>query len=177
MPRAKQAAPRPAKRAGAGAETAPATRVLVLVGSASDLPVVEPLGPLLGRFGIGHRVEVCSAHRQPEQLRRLVATAEKEGFAVFIAAAGLAAHLPGVVASLTDRPVIGVPVAAGTLGGLDALLSIVQMPPGVPVATVAIGPGGAKNAAVLAARILALSDREVAARLAAYRAEMAAGGK
>jgi len=110
-------------------------------------------------------------------LRRLVAAAERAGVEVFIAVAGMAAHLPGVVASLTARPVIGVPVAAGPLAGIDALLSMVQMPPGVPVATVAIGPAGARNAAVLAARILALGDAAVAARLRAYRRALARGGK
>ena len=110
-------------------------------------------------------------------MRALIAEAEASGTEVFIAAAGMAAHLPGVVASLTGKPVIGVPIAAGPLGGVDALLSIVQMPPGVPVATVAIGKAGAQNAMVLAARILALKDPEVAARLAAYREDLAAGGR
>ena len=163
-------------RAKSGAKTGRA-RVLVLTGSASDLPVAEQALPLLERFGIPARVEVCSAHRQPDRLRRLVAGAERDGVAVFIAAAGMAAHLPGVVASLTARPVIGVPLVSGPLGGVDALLSIVQMPPGVPVATVAVGAAGARNAAVLAARILALGDADVAARLAAYRRELARGGK
>jgi phosphoribosylaminoimidazole carboxylase PurE protein len=152
-------------------------RVLVLLGSKSDLPNVEPLGQLLDRFDIGYRVEVASAHRQPERLRRIVRRADRDGTEVYVAMAGLAAHLPGVVASLTDRPVIGVPVAAGALAGIDALLSIVQMPPGIPVATVAIGSPGARNAAVLAARILALGDPAVASALAAYRKELARGGK
>lgn len=154
-----------------------AARVLIVLGSASDLPVVEPLADLAARFGLTQRVEVASAHRQPEKLRALIAAAEAAGTEVFIAAAGMAAHLPGVVASLTGKPVIGVPIAAGPLNGVDALLSIVQMPPGVPVATVAIGKAGAQNAMVLAARILALKDPEVAARLAAYREELAAGGR
>lgn len=152
-------------------------RLAVLLGSASDLPVVEDMGPLCERFGIGHRVEVVSAHRQPERLHEIIRGCEAEGVEIFVAAAGLAAHLPGVVASLTARPVIGVPVDAGSLGGLDALLSIVQMPPGVPVATVAIGKAGARNAVVLAARILALKDPDVAAALAAYRESLAQGGK
>ena len=152
------------------------TRVLIVLGSASDLPVVEKMPPLLERFGLGHRIEVASAHRQPERLRRLIRQAEKAGTEIFVAVAGMAAHLPGVVASLTARPVIGVPVASGALGGVDALLSIVQMPPGVPVATVAVGSAGARNAAVLAARILALGDAEVASRLEAYRRELARGG-
>jgi len=152
-------------------------RVLVVLGSASDLDVVENLPALAERFGITQRVEVASAHRQPERLRELIASAESGGTEVFIAVAGLAAHLPGVIASLTGKPVIGVPVASGPLAGVDALLSMVQMPPGVPVATVAIGKAGAANAMVLAARILALKDPEIAARLAAYRADLAQGGR
>ncbi len=154
-----------------------AARVLIVLGSASDLPVVEQMPPLLERFGLSHRIEVVSAHRQPERLRRLVRQAEQRGTEIFVAVAGMAAHLPGAVASLTLRPVIGVPVAVGPLGGIDALLSIVQMPPGVPVATVAVGGAGARNAAVLAARILALQDPEVARRLASYRQELARGGR
>jgi phosphoribosylaminoimidazole carboxylase PurE protein len=152
-------------------------RVLIVLGSASDLPVVEKMPPLLERFGLSHRIEVASAHRQPERLRRLIRQAESQGTEIFVAVAGMAAHLPGVVASLTLRPVIGVPVATGPLGGVDALLSIVQMPPGVPVATLAVGSAGARNAAVLAAQILALQDPEVARHLAAYRRELARGGK
>ncbi len=152
-------------------------RLAVLLGSASDLPVFEDIAPLCERFGIAHRVEVCSAHRQPERLHQVIRECEAEGVEIFVAAAGMAAHLPGVVASLTSRPVIGVPVAVGSLGGLDALLSIVQMPPGVPVATVAIGKAGARNAVVLAARILALADPAVAAALAVYRESLAQGGK
>jgi phosphoribosylaminoimidazole carboxylase PurE protein len=151
-------------------------RVMILLGSKSDLPVVEGLLALLDRFGIAHRIEIASAHRQPDKLRRLVAAGDRGGIAVYVAVAGMAAHLPGVVASLTLRPVIGVPVAAGPLAGIDALLSMAQMPGGVPVATVAIGPAGAKNAAVLAARILALGDARVAAALAEFRREQARGG-
>jgi phosphoribosylaminoimidazole carboxylase PurE protein len=149
--------------------------MVVLLGSPSDLPVVDGLAQLCERFGISHRIEVASAHRQPDRLRRIVRAAEKEGAEIFVAVAGMAAHLPGVVASLTARPVIGVPVAAGALAGVDALLSIVQMPPGVPVATVAIGAAGAKNAAVLAARILALHDPAVARALDTYRKDLARG--
>ncbi len=152
-------------------------RVLIVIGSASDRSVMEQAQPLLDRFGISHRLDVCSAHRQPERLRRLIGDARKGGVEVVIAAAGMAAHLPGVVASLTDLPVIGVPLAAGPLAGVDALLSMAQMPAGVPVATVAIGPAGARNAAVLAARILALADPAIAARLLEYRRELARGGK
>ncbi|MBK6897878.1 MAG: 5-(carboxyamino)imidazole ribonucleotide mutase [bacterium] len=154
----------------------PTARVMVLLGSKSDLPVIDGLLALLDRFGLPHRVEIASAHRQPDKLRRLVAAGDRGGIGVYIAVAGMAAHLPGVVASLTLRPVIGVPVAAGPLAGIDALLSMAQMPGGVPVATVAIGPSGAKNAAVLAARILALGDARVAAALADFRREQARGG-
>ena len=153
------------------------TRVLVLLGSASDLPVIEGMKGLLDRFGLGYDVQVASAHRQPERLRRIVRKAENDGVEVYVAVAGMAAHLPGVVASLTARPVIGVPVAAGALAGVDALLSIVQMPPGVPVATVAVGSAGARNAACLAARMVALYDERVAAALDAYRKELARGGR
>jgi len=152
-------------------------RVLVVTGSASDLGEVEKLKPLLERFGLSYRIEVASAHRQPARLHRILKKAEQGGTEVFIAAAGMAAHLPGVVASLTDKPVIGVPLASGPLAGFDALMSIVQMPPGVPVATVAVGGAGARNAAVLAARILALKDPRVAAALAEYRRELARGGR
>jgi phosphoribosylaminoimidazole carboxylase PurE protein len=149
---------------------------MVLLGSSSDLPVIEKMLPLLDRFGLTYEVQVASAHRQHDRLRRIVARADKGGTEVFIALAGMAAHLPGVVASLTGRPVIGVPVAAGPLAGVDALLSIVQMPPGVPVATVAVGGAGARNAACLAARMIALKDPGVAEAVAAFRRELARGG-
>lgn len=151
-------------------------RVAVVLGSASDLPVIEGMRKLLDRFGLPHVVEVVSAHRQPEKLRRFVRRCDRSGVEIFVAVAGMAAHLPGVLASLTARPVIGVPVAAGPLAGIDALLSMAQMPGGVPVATVAIGSAGAKNAAVLSARILALGDAKVAAALDRYRKDLAAGG-
>ena len=151
-------------------------RVMILLGSSSDLPVIEKAKPLLERFGLTYGVEVASAHRQPEKLKRVLKKADQGGTDVFIAVAGMAAHLPGVVASMTAKPVIGVPVASGPLAGVDALLSIVQMPPGVPVATVAVGSAGARNAAVLAARILALGDRKVAAAMDDYRRELARGG-
>ena len=151
-------------------------QVLILLGSKSDLPVIEGMFPLLERFGLSCAVEIASAHRQPEKLRRIVRQADKRGTDVFVAAAGMAAHLPGVVASLTGKPVIGVPVASGPLAGVDALLSIVQMPPGVPVATVAVGSAGARNAACLAARMIALKDAQVAARVQEYRLELARGG-
>lgn len=152
-------------------------RVVIVLGSKSDLPVVEGTTALLDRFGIAHRVEIASAHRMPARLHKLVEEGDRDGVQVWIGVAGLAAHLPGVLASLTERPVIGVPVAAGALQGFDALLSIVQMPGGIPVATVAVGSAGAKNAAVLAARILALSDADVAAKVSEHRQEMAEGGR
>jgi len=150
---------------------------MVLLGSTSDLPVIEKMKPLLDRFGLTYGVEVASAHRQPEKLKRVLRRGDKGGTEIYIALAGMAAHLPGVVASLTPKPVIGVPVASGPLAGVDALLSMVQMPPGVPVATVAIGSAGARNAAVLAARILALGDKKVAAALTDYGKELARGGR
>ena len=153
------------------------SRVVIILGSKSDLPVIEGMYPLLERFGLSYTVEVASAHRQPDKLKRIIKAGEKGGTEVYVAAAGMAAHLPGVVASLTGKPVIGVPVAAGPLQGFDALLSIVQMPPGVPVATVAVGSAGARNAACLAARILALKDSKVAVAVEDYRKELARGGR
>lgn len=152
-------------------------QVMILLGSKSDLPVIEGMFPLLERFGLSCAVEVASAHRQPEKLRRILRKADKGGTQVYVAAAGMAAHLPGVVASMTAKPVIGVPVSAGPLAGVDALLSIVQMPPGVPVATVAVGSAGAKNAACLAARMIALCDAKVAKKVDEYRDFLAKGGR
>ena len=154
-----------------------AARLVVLLGSASDLPVIEGMAPLCERFGISHRVEIASAHRQPEKLHQVIRDSEAAGTEIFVAVAGMAAHLPGVTAALTAKPVIGVPVASGPLAGVDAMLSMVQMPPGVPVATVAVGKAGATNAVVLAARILALKDPAIAAALQAYREDLAQGGK
>ena len=142
----------------------------MLCGSRSDLPALRGCFDQLDAYGISWEASVISAHRQPDALRAYVDEAERAGVALFIAAAGLAAHLPGVVASATARPVIGVPLEAA-LGGQDALLSVVQMPPGVPVAAVAIGSAGARNAAHLAARILALSDAGVAERVERFRSE------
>jgi 5-(carboxyamino)imidazole ribonucleotide mutase len=149
--------------------------VAVICGSRSDLPTLKGCFDVLDGYGIGWEASVISAHRQPDALHAYVREAEGRGARVFIGAAGLAAHLPGVLASLTARPVIGVPIDGGALGGADALYAIVQMPPGVPVATVAIGSAGAKNAAHLAARILALGDPAVAERVEAFRTEQAAG--
>jgi 5-(carboxyamino)imidazole ribonucleotide mutase len=135
----------------------------ILVGSKSDLPVMEKCTNRLDDLGIEYELEVRSAHRNPDDVAEYVASAPGRGVKVFICAAGMAAHLAGAVAARTNFPVIGIPIAAGTLGGFDALLATVQMPSGVPVATVAVN--GAANAAVLAAQILALSDPELAERL------------
>jgi len=137
----------------------------VIYGSVSDESVMADCLKILDKLDIGYEVNVMSAHRTPAEVADYSAKAASRGIKVIIAGAGLAAHLAGAVAANTKLPVIGVPLSAGTLGGLDALLSTVQMPPGVPVATVAIGKYGAKNAAWLAARIIALSDEEVAAAL------------
>jgi len=143
-------------------------RVLILIGSKSDGEFADTCRTQLAEFGIDGVIEVSSAHRHPRKTAELAGEAEENGFEVIIAIAGLSAALPGVVAAHSNLPVIGVPVAAA-LGGLDALLSVVQMPPGIPVAAVAIGSPGAKNAAVLAARILALKNPDVKQRLLAYR--------
>ena len=143
--------------------------VAVLMGSDSDFPVLEPALDVLDAFGIRYEVRLRSAHRTPAATHDYVRDAEARGCAVFIAAAGMAAHLAGAVAALTVRPVIGVPVDAGPLRGEDALLSTVQMPGGIPVATVAIGKAGAKNAGYLAVQILAGADDALAAALRAER--------
>ena len=154
-----------------------APAVAVICGSRSDLPTLEGCFDVLDSYGISWEASVISAHRQPDALQAYVGEAEQRGVRVFIGAAGLAAHLPGVLASMTALPVIGVPMDGGALGGADALYSIVQMPPGVPVAGVAIGSAGAKNAAHLAARILALTDEDLARKVAAFREEQAAGAE
>ena len=136
----------------------------VILGSKSDLPLMESCKTQLEAFGIEYEVKIGSAHRDPAGVMEWASTAASRGIKVIIAAAGGAAHLPGVVAAWSDLPVIGVPVPTEHLGGEDSLFSIVQMPAGIPVATVAIGIGGAKNAAWLAARILGLSDEKLAAR-------------
>ena len=141
--------------------------VAVMMGSDSDLSVMQTTLDTLDQLGVQFEARILSAHRTPELTRSYVLDAEQRGCAVFIAAAGLAAHLAGAVAAATLRPVIGVPLDAGGLGGMDALLATVQMPGGVPVACVAIGKAGAKNAAYLAARILSVSDESVAATLKA----------
>jgi len=155
----------------------PAPSVAVICGSRSDLPALRGCFDTLDSYAIAWEASVISAHRQPEALAAYVRDAEQRGARIFVGAAGMAAHLPGVLASLTARPVIGIPLDAGSLGGADALYSVVQMPPGVPVASVAIGAAGAKNAAHLAARILALADPDLAERVRAFRAEQAAGAE
>ena len=147
--------------------------VAVICGSRSDLATLKGCFDVLDEYGIAWEASVISAHRQAEALHTYLGDAEAGGVQVFIGAAGLAAHLPGVIASLTAKPVIGIPLDGGALGGADALYSVVQMPPGVPVASVAIGSPGAKNAAHLAARILALADPELARRVATFRAGQA----
>ncbi|MGA2282771.1 MAG: 5-(carboxyamino)imidazole ribonucleotide mutase [Candidatus Dormibacteria bacterium] len=147
-------------------------RVGILMGSESDLPAMRLCGEVLDEYGIGWEIAVMSAHRAPDAVRAYARQAERRGLQLLVAGAGAAAHLPGVLASLTPLPVIGVPLAGTPLAGFDALLSIVQMPPGVPVATVAVGEMGARNAGHLAARILALTDAGVAAAVQARRQEM-----
>ena len=147
--------------------------VAVVCGSRSDLATLKGCFDVLDGYGISWEASVISAHRQAAALHAYVTEAEAEGVRIFIGAAGLAAHLPGVLASLTAKPVIGIPLDGGSLGGADALYAVVQMPPGVPVATVAIGSAGAKNAGHMAARILALADADVARRVAAFRDEQA----
>lgn len=145
-------------------------KVAVIMGSDSDWPILKPAVEILKSFGIAAEVEVASAHRTPDKVRKFVLSAEDKGIGAFIVAAGAAAHLAGVVASYSALPVIGVPINATPLNGMDALLSTVQMPSGVPVATMAVN--GAKNAAVFAVEIFAVSDKDLAAKLKDYRAKM-----
>ncbi|MEW5768216.1 MAG: 5-(carboxyamino)imidazole ribonucleotide mutase [bacterium] len=145
----------------------------IVMGSKSDLPVVEETSKLLDQFEIGHEMRVISAHRTPELAHQYAKEAEKRGLEVIIAAASGAAHLAGVIASFTPLPVIGIPLEGRTMGGLDSLYSTVQMPAGVPVATVAIGQAGAKNAAILAAQILGVKFSYLRDKVRAYKGEMA----
>lgn len=144
----------------------------ILMGSDSDLPVMKAAADFFKEMGIGYEMTVASAHRTPEKAMTYARTAQERGLKMIIAGAGMAAHLAGVISSHTDLPVIGIPLDASPLQGMDALLATVQMPPGIPVATMAIGKAGAKNGAVLAARILALEDKEIAARLVRFRENM-----
>lgn len=147
--------------------------VLILMGSDSDAPTMQPAVDVLKEFGITSEMTVASAHRSPARVMKLVADAPGRGVKVFIVGAGAAAHLGGVVAAHTTLPVIGVPIDSSALKGLDALLSTVQMPPGVPVATVSIGKPGATNAGVLAAQIIGVGDKAVAQKLGAYKQKLA----
>lgn len=144
--------------------------IAIIMGSTSDWPTMEHASQTLDALGIAFDAKVVSAHRTPDRLVEFSKSAAQDGYQVIIAGAGGAAHLPGMVASMTRLPVLGVPVQSAALSGMDSLLSIVQMPGGIPVGTLAIGKAGAKNAALLAASILALSDSELTKRLDAWRA-------
>lgn len=151
-------------------QTAGATRVAIIMGSQSDWDTMSGAAAVLDELGVAHDCRIVSAHRTPDRLVNFAKTAVDSGFQVIIAGAGGAAHLPGMVASMTRLPVLGVPMQSKALNGMDSLLSIVQMPGGIPVGTLAIGPAGAKNAGLLAASILALHDPALAERLDAWRA-------
>lgn len=144
----------------------------ILMGSESDLTVMEEAVKVLKEFGVPYEITVASAHRTPKKVSEYARTAEERGLKVIIAGAGSAAHLAGIIASETILPVIGVPIDSSSLKGLDSLLSTVQMPGGIPVATMAIGRAGAKNAAIFAIELLALYDEELSGRLKAYRRDM-----
>jgi phosphoribosylaminoimidazole carboxylase, PurE protein len=150
--------------------SATAAPVAIIMGSRSDWPVMKHAAEMLDSLGVAYEAKVVSAHRTPDRMYDFAKTAKARGVQVIIAGAGGAAHLPGMTASLTDLPVLGVPIESKALKGMDSLLSIVQMPGGIPVGTLAIGEAGAKNAGILAARILALSDAGVAERVAAFAA-------
>ncbi|HBA72542.1 MAG: 5-(carboxyamino)imidazole ribonucleotide mutase [Geobacteraceae bacterium GWC2_55_20] len=147
-------------------------KVLLVMGSDSDLPVMREAAGVLAKFGIAHEMRISSAHRSPVRTLALASEAAGRGIKVIIAGAGMAAHLAGVVAAKTILPVIGVPMPGGALNGVDALYSTVQMPAGIPVATMAIGRAGAKNAGLFAVQILALSDVQLSVALQEYRTEM-----
>ncbi len=148
-------------------------QVLIVMGSDSDIPVMDEAAKVLRQFGIPFEMRISSAHRCPDRTTALAAEAEGRGIRVIIAGAGMAAHLAGVMAAATILPVIGVPIGGGALNGVDALYSTVQMPGGIPVATVAIGKAGAKNAGILAVQMLALSDSGLAAKMKEYKESMA----
>ena len=148
-------------------------KVGIIMGSDSDLEVMEETAKILDKFGIGYEMSILSAHRTPHRVYEYATTAEKRGLEVIIAGAGGSAHLAGVVASLTSLPVIGVPMQTQLAGGMDSLFSIVQMPSGVPVATVAIGKGGARNAGILAAQILGVKFPSIREKVKEYKEKMA----
>ena len=145
------------------------TRIAICMGSQSDWPTMREAADILTQFGISHEVKIVSAHRTPERLADFAKNAHEQGFGVIIAGAGGAAHLPGMIAAQTHLPVLGVPIESAALRGMDSLLSIVQMPAGVPVGTLAIGVPGAKNAALLALQIIGLSDADLTQRLVEWR--------
>ena len=149
--------------------------VAIIMGSDSDLPVMLESKKILDEFGVSNDVKILSAHRSPDDAARFAKSARKKGFKIIIAGAGAAAHLAGVIASHTTLPVIGVPMETRELKGVDSLFSTVQMPAGIPVATVAIGIAGAKNSAILALEILGLTDKRIEKKLAAHKAAMAEG--
>ena len=150
------------------------SRVAIIMGSRSDWPIMQHAAEILDTLDVGHEALVVSAHRTPDRLYTFAKSATDEGFGVIIAGAGGAAHLPGMTASMTTLPVLGVPVHSGVLDGMDSLLSIVQMPSGVPVGTLAIGKAGATNAGLMAAQILALHDAALSERVQAWRAQQSA---
>lgn len=144
-------------------------KVLIIMGSESDKPIMQESQQYLSYFGITGELVVASAHRQPDKVREITLNAQAKGYRVIIAAAGMAAALPGVVAAYSSLPVLGVPLEGGLPGGVDALYSIVQMPAGLPVGTLAVGKAGARNAAILAARIIALQEPAVAEKLESFK--------
>lgn len=146
--------------------------IAILMGSDSDLPIVEAIFPILDEFGINYTKNVLSAHRTPHEVMDLIKKSEQNGCKVFIAAAGMAAHLAGAIAAHSIRPVIGIPIESGGMGGIDSLLSTAMMPPGVPVATVAVGKSGAKNSAILAVQILATYNETLSNKLVDYKNNM-----
>ena len=147
-------------------------QVGLIMGSQSDWSTMKEAADILSELGVTYETKIVSAHRTPAEVLNLVSNAESSGIKVFIAAAGMAAHLAGVVAAHTTLPVIGIPIPSGSLNGMDSLLSTVQMPPGIPVATVAIGSSGAKNAAILAVQILATADDTLKQKLTDYKVNM-----
>jgi 5-(carboxyamino)imidazole ribonucleotide mutase len=157
------------------AKSAKGAPVAIIMGSRSDWPTMQATAAILDQLGVAYEPKVVSAHRTPDRMYAFAKSAKKNGFKVIIAAAGGAAHLPGMTASMTILPVLGVPIKTRALKGVDSLLSIQQMPAGVPVGSLAIGEAGATNAGLLAAQILALEDAALAARLEAYRAQQTNG--